>query len=217
MFFLVWLVQFLKKYSINLNFHDYSSTSSFKFSPIWVSKKRNNKESMICLTPKPSQKNVRNNWIFFMAFYQAQTLNPLDYTIWSIWESKTIATSHPNIGSLKTTIGEEWNKMSEKFILKTSKSFHRHVERIIFKKIAAILRKFTVLCLLSYFIVYFFNLKLILFYNRVIYYYTKFLIFFHILYSKPHKDGVLTDTTVLSQGEPGRNGKKKANSILPNV
>ena len=26
-----------------------------KFSPSWVSKKRNDKESMICLTPKPCQ------------------------------------------------------------------------------------------------------------------------------------------------------------------
>ena len=37
----------------------------------------------------------------------------------------------------------------------------------------AILHKFTVLCLSSYFVVYFFKLKLILFYNRVIYYYTR--------------------------------------------
>ena len=41
---------------------------------------------------------------------------PLDYAIWDILEDKT--TSHPNIGLLKTASEEEWNKMSEEFILK---------------------------------------------------------------------------------------------------
>ena len=44
------------------------------------------------------------------------------------------ATSHPNIGSLKNAIEEEWNKMSEKFILKACKSFRRGVDTIIDKK-----------------------------------------------------------------------------------
>ena len=60
--------------------------------------------------------------------------NPLDYAIWSILENKTNATSHPNIGSLKTPIEEEWNKMSEEFILNTCKSFQRCVDTIIEKK-----------------------------------------------------------------------------------
>ena len=40
---------------------------SLKFSPICVSKKRKIKESMICLTLKPNQRNFRNHWNFFMA------------------------------------------------------------------------------------------------------------------------------------------------------
>ena len=74
-----------------------------------------------------------------------------------------------------TAIEEEWNKMSEEFILKGCKSFPRHVNTIIEKKkkMAVILNKFTVLCLSSYFAVYFLKLKLIFFYNRVVYYYTK--------------------------------------------
>ena len=36
---------------------------------------------------------------------------------------KTKATSHSNIGSLKTAIEEKWNIMSEEFILKACKSF----------------------------------------------------------------------------------------------
>ena len=34
-------------------------------------------------------------------------LNPLDYAIWGRLENKTNATSHPNIGLLKTAIEEE--------------------------------------------------------------------------------------------------------------
>ena len=61
-------------------------------------------------------------------------LNTLDYAIWGVLENKTNATSHPNIGSLKNAIEEEWNKMSEEFILKTCKSFQRRVDKIIEKK-----------------------------------------------------------------------------------
>ena len=79
-------------------------------------------------------------------------------------ENKTNATSYPNIGSHKTAIEEEWNKMSEEFILKACKLFQRCDDAIIEKKMAAILSKFIVLCQ-SYFVFYFFKSKLILFYN----------------------------------------------------
>ena len=58
---------------------------------------------------------------------------PLDYALWGVLENKTNATSHPNIGLLETAFVEEWNKMSEEFILKTCKSFRRRVETIIEK------------------------------------------------------------------------------------
>ena len=64
-------------------------------------------------------------------------LNPLDYTIWDVLQYKTNA----NIGSLKTVIEEEWNKMSEEFILKRCKSFRSHADAIIEKKMVAILSK----------------------------------------------------------------------------
>ena len=62
--------------------------------------------------------------------------------------------------------------MPEEFILKACKLFQRGVDTII-EKTAAILSEFIVLCLSSDFVVNFLKLKLILFYNRVIYYYTK--------------------------------------------
>ena len=55
----------------------------------------------------------------------------LDYVIWDVLENKTNVTSHPNIGSVKTAIEEEWNKMYEESILKWCKSFRRHVDTII--------------------------------------------------------------------------------------
>ena len=77
--------------------------------------------------------------------------NPLDYTTWGILENKINTTSHPNIGSLKTVIENEWNKISEEFILKACKSFQRHIDAII-EKIVAILSKFTVFCCLFFII-----------------------------------------------------------------
>ena len=96
---------------------------------------------MTCLTPKPSPKD------FLCGLHQVQTLTPFDYAIWGVLENKTNATSHPNIGSLKTAFEEEWNKMSEEFILKACKSFRRRVDTIIEKKMAPTLNEFTVLCL----------------------------------------------------------------------
>ena len=72
----------------------------------------------------------------------SRDFNPLDYAMWGVLENKSNATSHPDIGSLKTAIEEEWNEMSEEFILKAYKSFWRRVNKILEKK-AAILSKFT--------------------------------------------------------------------------
>ena len=62
--------------------------------------------------------------------------------------------------------------MSEEFILKACKSIQRRVD-IITEKLADILGKFTALCLFSNFLIYFLRLKLILFYNRDFYYYSR--------------------------------------------
>ena len=115
-----------EKNAINLNFHDllhYSSTLSLKFNLIGF---------MICLTTKTNEKKSE-----IIGVSSWPPLNPdhksLDYAIWSVLEIKTNATSHRNIGSLKTVIGEEMNKMSEEFILKACKSFQRHLDTIIEK------------------------------------------------------------------------------------
>ena len=110
--------------------------------------------------------------------------NPFDYAIWGVLENKTNATSHTNIGSLKTAIEKERNKMLEEFILKACKSFRRHVDTVIEKKKwwpCWVNLLFCVFLLILLFI--FLKLKLILFYIRVIYYDTR--IFLILL---PHPD-----------------------------
>ena len=57
-------------------------------------------------------------------------LKPFDYAIRRILETKIYSTSHPNIGSLKTVVEEEWNKVCKKFIFKAYKSFRRRVDTI---------------------------------------------------------------------------------------
>ena len=81
-------------------------------------------------------------------------LDPFDYAIGGVLENKTNATSHPNIGSLKTAFEEEWSKISEEFILKASKSFRKRVDTIMEKKKKwrQLLNKFTALCLSSCFV-----------------------------------------------------------------
>ena len=64
--------------------------------------------------------------------------NPLDYATWGVLENKTNATFYQNIGLLKTAIGEEWNRMSEEFILKAYKLFQKQVDTIIEKTVGHI-------------------------------------------------------------------------------
>ena len=59
----------------------------------------------------------------------------------------------------KTAFEDVWD-MWEEFILKPCKPFRRRVDTTIEKKMAAILSKFTVLGLSSYFLVYFFLIRI---------------------------------------------------------
>ena len=101
-------------------------------------------------------------------------LVPLNYAIWSVLENKTNATSYQNIGSLKTAIEEQKNKIPEEFILKACNLFRWRVdtkfEKKKQKKTVAIPITFTVLWLSFNSIVCFFNKWN---WSWVIYYYTR--------------------------------------------
>ena len=87
---------------------------------------------MICLTPKPSQKISEIIGVSLWTL-TSPDFNSLDYALQGVLENNKNTTSYLNIGSLKTAIEEECNKMSEEFILKTCISFQRHVNTIIEK------------------------------------------------------------------------------------
>ena len=101
---------------------------------------------MISLTPKPSQKITK-----YLKVIYGPNLNSLYYAIWGILENKTNATAHPNIGSLKTGIEKERNKMTEDIIMKACKSFQKRVGKIPEKKKLVNLQ----ICLHTYFVVFF--------------------------------------------------------------
>ena len=84
---------------------------------------------MICLTPKPNQKNLRNHRSLWLP--SSPDLNPLDYAMERF--RKPNKCNFPTIGLFKTVIEKEWNKISEEFILKACKSFRRRIDTIIEK------------------------------------------------------------------------------------
>ena len=48
---------------------------------------------------------------------------PYCYAVWVVLENKTNATSHPNIGSLKTVFWEEYIKISKEFFFHHANRF----------------------------------------------------------------------------------------------
>ena len=85
---------------------------------------------------KPKKKKKKDSRIIGVSLWLSSILdlNSLDCAPWGVLENKTNAISHPNIGSLKTAIEEEWNKISEEFILKAYKWFLTYVDTKIEKK-----------------------------------------------------------------------------------
>ena len=105
--------------------------------------------------------------------------------------------------------------MYEEFILKL---FRRRVDTMIEKIKVAILNQLTILYLFSYFIFYFLKLKLILFYNWVVYYYTRiFLIFLplsvYLLFSQFFDRRVISNAYMYIFKMIERNEKKKKKHI----
>ncbi|KAI6649596.1 Transposase [Oopsacas minuta] len=43
-------------------------------------------------------------------------LNPLDFSLWSILESRTCSKSHTNIESLKTSLRREWENIPQEMV-----------------------------------------------------------------------------------------------------
>lgn len=88
-----------------------------------------------CHTSDKAQKFCATNMVSYWdkTFWPSNSpdLNPLDFAVWSVLEKETNRTSHPNLGSLKAKIIEEWNKMSPDFIRKSCVAFRPRVEAVI--------------------------------------------------------------------------------------
>ena len=58
-------------------------------------------------------------------------LNPLDFSIWSVVESKACQTSHPNRESLKVSVAKAWRALKPDYIVKTCRAFRPRLEKMI--------------------------------------------------------------------------------------
>jgi hypothetical protein len=58
-------------------------------------------------------------------------LNPLDYSVWSVVESKACKTSHNSIKDLKVSITKTWRYLSKAYIVKTCQQLWPRLEKVI--------------------------------------------------------------------------------------
>jgi hypothetical protein len=75
--------------------------------------------------------NMANFWPKTIWPPSSPDLNPLDYSVWSVLESKACATPHSNVEALKASIVRAWRSLSKEYIVSTCLSFRRRVETVI--------------------------------------------------------------------------------------
>ena len=61
-------------------------------------------------------------------------LNPMDYSIWSILETKACAKAHTNVESLKASLRREWAKIPQETLRAAVEAFPRRLKTVIQKK-----------------------------------------------------------------------------------
>lgn len=57
-------------------------------------------------------------------------LNPLDYSIWGVLQTKVQATAHDDVKALKQSIRRQWRAMSADYIQRTCAAFRHRLERV---------------------------------------------------------------------------------------
>ena len=58
-------------------------------------------------------------------------LNPMDYSMWSILESKVCATPHKSLNSLKLSLEREWAKISDDTLRKIVEKFRERLKAVV--------------------------------------------------------------------------------------
>jgi hypothetical protein len=58
-------------------------------------------------------------------------LNPLDFSVWSVVESKACKTPHNSIASLKISVAKAWRALKPDYLIKTCREFRPRLERVV--------------------------------------------------------------------------------------
>ena len=79
---------------------------------------------------------LRGGFCFFLPCWISWTpdLNPLDYGIRSILESKVCAQQYASVDSLKASLEKEWNSLPQEVIRKTCDAFFSRLQSVIKSK-----------------------------------------------------------------------------------
>eukprot|EP00095_Tigriopus_kingsejongensis_P000574 maker-scaffold372_size192401-snap-gene-0.39 protein:Tk00574 transcript:maker-scaffold372_size192401-snap-gene-0.39-mRNA-1 annotation:"upf0513 transmembrane protein" len=82
-------------------------------------------------TQKFCKDNFADFWDKTLWPTSSPDLNPLDYSVWSVLESKVGKTSHRNVEELQANISKHWSEMSADYIVATCAKFRPRVEAVI--------------------------------------------------------------------------------------
>ncbi len=58
-------------------------------------------------------------------------LNLLDYSVWSVMESRACKTSHESEDTLKLTIAKEWKAMAKPYLFKSCQQFRLLLKKVV--------------------------------------------------------------------------------------
>ena len=75
--------------------------------------------------------NVAGFWDKSLWPSNSPDLNPLDYSVWSVVETNSCKTPHPNVDSLKTSVAKAWRALKPGYLIKTCRAFRPRLERMI--------------------------------------------------------------------------------------
>ena len=92
-------------------------------------------DSAPCHTAKITKEWCYQNLPSFISAEQwpsnSPDLNPMDYSIWGILESKACSSQHTSLQSLKSNLIAEWNKIDENMLKNITKTFNERLRRVI--------------------------------------------------------------------------------------
>ena len=82
-------------------------------------------------TQKWCKDNLADFWPWGMWPPSSPDLNPLDYGVWGIVESKACATPHASVDVLKASVEKEWEGMEEEYLVRVCKAFRPRLEAML--------------------------------------------------------------------------------------